>query len=88
VELSRRPFALSELIGRSVTDRSGRSLGRVFEVRAHWDGDGAIVLDELMLGRRAFLRRLRGPGGEARGIPWGAVLELGDDRIVVAGAAP
>jgi sporulation protein YlmC with PRC-barrel domain len=83
VELSAGPQALSALIGTRVQDQGGRSLGRVLEVRAHWERDGSIVLDELMVGRRALRQRLRGPGADARGIPWGAVAETGTDRIVI-----
>lgn len=78
-----RPRAFSELIGRRVTDLSGRSLGHVFEVSAHWERDGSIVLDQLLLGRRALLRRLRGPAQQCRGIPWQAVVEVGPEQIVV-----
>jgi sporulation protein YlmC with PRC-barrel domain len=83
VELNADPSSFSALVGRRVEDRSGRSLGRVFEARAHWERDGSIVLDELMVGRSAFWQRLRGPGAEARGIPWENVVELGRDRVVV-----
>jgi sporulation protein YlmC with PRC-barrel domain len=83
VELSPEPHAFSELIGLPVEDRSGRRIGRVFEVRAHWEGDGSIVLDELLVGRRALWRRLRGPGPDASGVPWQAVAEVGEARIVV-----
>lgn len=83
MELS-EPRAISELIGRRVRDRSGRTLGRVVEARGHWEGDGTVVLDELLVGRRALLRRLRGPGPGAHGIPWHAVVELRDDALVVA----
>jgi sporulation protein YlmC with PRC-barrel domain len=82
MELSDRPGALSTLIGTVVHDGSGRRLGRVFEVRARWQ-DGSILVEELLIGRRALLRRLRGPGPEARGIPWAAVMDVGPDRIVV-----
>jgi sporulation protein YlmC with PRC-barrel domain len=82
VELE-RPRAFSELIGRRVTNLSGRSLGRVFEVSAHWERDGSIVFDELLLGRRALLRRLRGPAQPCRGIPWEAVVEVGPEQVVV-----
>jgi sporulation protein YlmC with PRC-barrel domain len=85
VELSRDSLPFSELIGRRVDDQSGRSLGRVFEVRAHWEEDGKIVVDELLVGRRALLRRLRGPGPDARGIPWQAVTGVSEDRIQVRG---
>jgi sporulation protein YlmC with PRC-barrel domain len=83
VELTAEPQAFSDLVGLPVSDQAGRSLGRVFEARAHWDRDGSLVLDELMIGRRALLRRLRGPRPDARGIPWESVVEIGRDRIVV-----
>jgi hypothetical protein len=83
MELSDGPGAFSELIGRRVEDRSGRGLGRVFEARAHWERDGSVVLDELLVGRRGLLRRLRGPRADAHGIPWGSVIELDGERIVV-----
>jgi len=83
MELTGEPQAFSELIGLPVSDQAGRSLGRVFEARAHWERDGSIVLDELMVGRRALLRRLRGPRPDAHGFPWESVIEVGRDRIVV-----
>lgn len=79
-----RQRAFSELVGRRVVDSSGRSLGHVFEARAHWERD-TYVLDELLLGRRALLRRLRGPAQQSRGIPWEAVVGVEPDRIVVRG---
>jgi sporulation protein YlmC with PRC-barrel domain len=82
VELSRElPFALSDLIGKSVCDSSGRSLGRAFELRAHWE-DGRVVIDELLVGRGSLLKRLRGPSADARGVRWENVVEVGE-RIVV-----
>jgi sporulation protein YlmC with PRC-barrel domain len=83
MELSDRPQAFSSLIGTPVHDQSGRTLGRVYEVGAHWERDGTIVFDELLIGRRGLWRRLRGPSADARGIPWEAVTELGPERIVV-----
>jgi sporulation protein YlmC with PRC-barrel domain len=83
VELSRGPSSFSDLIGTPVRDSSGRHLGRVFEVSARWERQGSIVLDELLVGRSALLRRLRGPGEGSRGLPWEAVVELDDERIVV-----
>jgi sporulation protein YlmC with PRC-barrel domain len=83
VELSREPASFSDLVGRPVCDQRGRDLGRVFEARAHWERDGSIVLDELLVGRHGLWRRLRGPAGADRGIPWEAVVELGDEHIVV-----
>jgi sporulation protein YlmC with PRC-barrel domain len=84
VELSEERRAFSGLIGQVVRDQDGRKLGRVYEVRGHWEGDQAIVLDELLVGRRALLRRLHGPGPGERGIPWAAVSEVSEDGIVVS----
>jgi sporulation protein YlmC with PRC-barrel domain len=75
------PFALSDLIGKPVCDSSGRSLGRAFELRAHWEDD-CVVIDELLIGRGSLLKRLRGPGAGARGVRWEKVVEVGE-RIVV-----
>ena len=83
MELSREPFALSDLIGKPVYDSSGRRLGRAFEARAHWE-DGRIAIDEILVGRGSLLKRLRGPGVSARGIRWESVVEVGE-RIVVSG---
>lgn len=83
MELSSERGAISEIIGLRVRDQSGRSLGRVSEVRAHWNGDGTIGLDELMVGGRALWRRLRGPDPGDRGIPWEAVVEIQPNQIVV-----
>lgn len=81
MELSREPFALSDLIGRVVCDSSGRRLGRAFEVRAHWE-EGVVVIDEILFGRGSLLKRLRGHGGSARGVRWESVAEIGG-RLVV-----
>lgn len=83
MELSECGLSLSDLIGQAVRDRSGRRVGRVQEVRGRWEPGGSIVLEELMVGRRALLRRLRGPGPEDRGIPWEAVEEISDGGIVI-----
>jgi sporulation protein YlmC with PRC-barrel domain len=78
------PRALSELLGRKVVDQSGRKLGHVYEAKAHWEGDGTVVIDELILDRGGLRRRLRGPGGpEEEAIPWEAVVELPDETVVV-----
>ena len=80
----RDPYALSTLMGRKVVDQSGRRLGRVYEAKAHWERDGTVVLDELILDRGGLRRRLRGPGGpEEQAFPWEAVVELTDEVIVV-----
>jgi sporulation protein YlmC with PRC-barrel domain len=84
MELNQRPAALSSLIGARVRDSDGRSLGRVFELRAYRDGDGFLVIDRVLLGRRALWRRLRGPSGPAGGIPWEAVITIEDGVLTVA----
>jgi sporulation protein YlmC with PRC-barrel domain len=83
VELNDPPFALSDLIGKPVYDSSGRRLGRAFEVRAHWESDDRVVIDELLIGRGSLLKRLRGPDANARGVRWESVVEVGE-RIVVS----
>jgi hypothetical protein len=84
VELNETPRAFSELIGCRVRDQSGRALGRVFEARGHHERDGAVVIDELMIGRGGLWQRLRGPAADAPGIPWQSVVESGDGEIVVS----
>ena len=82
MELSEAPFALSDLVGRPVCDSSGRRLGRAFELRAHWEDGEGIVIDEVLVGRGALLKRLRGPSTNSRGVRWESVIEVGE-RIVV-----
>jgi hypothetical protein len=84
MELTRDPWALSDLIGTPVRERTGRRLGHVYEASAHRDRDGVLVIDELMVGRAALLWRLRGAGSGARGIPWGAVVAMEGGEIVVS----
>ena len=80
----RDPGALSELLGRRVVDQSGRRMGRVYEARGHWQPDGTVVIDELILSSRGLRRRLRGPGGsDDQAVPWEAVVDLSDERVVV-----
>lgn len=82
MELNQEHWAFSDLVGSRVSDQSGRSLGRVFEVRAHWEQDGSILLDELIVGRGGLWRRLRGTG-DARGIPWAAVTGMEPGRLTI-----
>jgi ribosomal 30S subunit maturation factor RimM len=81
VELSEGRGAFSALIGCPVRDQNGRSLGRVFEVRAGWRGE-VLEIEELLVGRHGIWRRLRGPG-RAEGIPWAAVTDFTEDGIQV-----
>ena|GEM_PF-3350328 len=82
MELSDMPFALSDLIGKPACDSSGRRLGRVFEVKAHWEDGDRVAIDEILVGRGSLLKRLRGPDAGARGFRWESVIEVGK-RIVV-----
>jgi len=81
VELSGEPFALSDVIGRPVCDRSGKRIGRAYELRAHWE-DGTVVVDEVLVGRGALLKRLRGPAAGAKGVRWESVVEVGEQIVV------
>ena len=86
MELSAETTAVSDLIGRRVRDPDGRSLGRVYELRADWR-DGQLVVAELLVGRGALLRRLRGPGdSEAPAIPWSAIAAFEGGEVIVHGA--
>jgi sporulation protein YlmC with PRC-barrel domain len=87
MELSSEPGAVSALIGLRVRDQSGRSLGRVRELRGHWE-DGQLFVEELLIGRRALLRRLRGPGPRARAVPWAAIVRIGAEELIVHDSAP
>ena len=83
MELS-EPRGLSELLGREVVDQSGRKLGRVYEAKAHWERDGTVAIDALIVGRGGIRRRLRGPGGrEEQAIRWEQVVEMPGETIVV-----
>jgi sporulation protein YlmC with PRC-barrel domain len=83
VELNDAPTGVAHLLGARVYDTSGRKLGRVQELRGHREDDGAVVVDELLLGARALLKRLHGPGPEAGGIPIESVVDVNSERIVV-----
>jgi sporulation protein YlmC with PRC-barrel domain len=83
VELNRDPAALSSLIGRPVRDADGRKLGRVFELRARRDGDGSLVIDRILIGRRGLWKRLRGPARGGSGLPWESVIAIADDAVTV-----
>jgi hypothetical protein len=83
VELNDAPTGVAHLLGVRVYDQNGKKLGRVHEMRGHHEDDGSVVLDELLFGRGALLKRLRGPGPDADGVPIEAVIEQSAERIVV-----
>jgi sporulation protein YlmC with PRC-barrel domain len=67
-----------------VVDQSGRRVGRVYEAKGHWERDGTVVIDELILSSGGLRRRLRGPGGpEKHSVPWESVVDLRDEQVVV-----
>lgn len=86
MELNESPAALSSLIGLPVRDADGKSLGRVFELRAHRDREGFLVIDRILTGRRGLWKRLRGPGGRESGFPWESVIAIDDDGLTVRGS--
>ncbi|HEV7483943.1 MAG TPA: PRC-barrel domain-containing protein [Solirubrobacterales bacterium] len=83
MELNGKPAALSDLIGLRVRDADGKTLGHVFELRARRDGDGFLVIDRILIGRRGLWKRLRGPAGRESGLPWESVTAIGDDSLTV-----
>jgi sporulation protein YlmC with PRC-barrel domain len=81
---------LSELLGTRVRTASGRSLGRVHDVRAELEDGGGLVATGLVVGTLGVLERLGlGASGRAerlRGddvVPWRDVLEAGPHVVVV-----
>jgi sporulation protein YlmC with PRC-barrel domain len=85
---------LSTLLGMRVTTPSGRSLGRVFDVRAEL-GDDGLRLTGLVVGRLGLLERLGigAPGRRERlrrddVVPWSDVLEAGPHAVVVRDPQP
>jgi sporulation protein YlmC with PRC-barrel domain len=86
---------VSELLGTKVATASGRSLGRVHDVRAEWTDEGGLVLTGIVVGRLGVLERLGiGAPGRAervRGgdlVPWRDVLEAGPHALIVRDAPP
>ena len=86
---------LSELLGLPVHTAAGLSLGHVHEVRAEFR-ERPPRLTAIIVGRRAVLerlgllslvkaKRLRRSSGAV--IPWQNIIELGEDKIVVADEA-
>ena len=53
MELRRDSCGLSGLLGRRVVDASGRSFGRVYEVRGRWQRDEGLRIDHLLLSPQA-----------------------------------
>lgn len=85
---------LSELLGTRVFTPSGRSRGRVFDVRGEFDDDG-LRLTGLVVGHLGLLERL-GIGASGRRerlrhddvVPWPDVLEAGPHAVVVRDPRP
>jgi sporulation protein YlmC with PRC-barrel domain len=83
---------LSALLGSPVKTTAGKRLGRVWDVRARFDGDH-LVLTGLVVGRVGLLERLGfGAAGSSErlrttdAIPWSDVVEAKDGRVIVRAA--
>lgn len=81
--MSRKPIAVESLLSRKVRDPSGKSAGRIEEIRAtpshdalvvyQYDLGPAALLERLAVGLRVFpiLRKLgMGPEHRGRCVPW------------------
>jgi len=58
--MSTRSINLEQLLGKEITDSSGRRAGRIEEIRARRDGE-EIVVESYHLGPEALLERLAAP---------------------------
>ena len=76
----------SDLMGSLVCTESGTKLGRVHDLRAHFDGDGWLLMG-LVVGSGGIKERLSGGGEEPLGagdvVAWEAITTIGDGRITV-----
>jgi sporulation protein YlmC with PRC-barrel domain len=83
---------LSELLNRKVVTESGRSLGRIHDVRGELV-DGRLRVTGLATGEMGFLERFgigtRGSGGPSTAkvhghavIPWSRVVRVGAEVVV------
>jgi sporulation protein YlmC with PRC-barrel domain len=81
-----------ELVGRRVVDRDGRLIDHVVDLTAT-PVDGRLTVSALLVGPAAFLarigqRRWLVPGRSPIEIPWGEVVEVGDEiRVAIDGDA-
>jgi sporulation protein YlmC with PRC-barrel domain len=86
---------LSELLGTKAQTVSGRSVGRVHDVRARLDDDGGLVVTGLVVGKLGVLERL-GIAAFSRSerlrsddmVPWRDVLEVGPHAVVIREPPP
>jgi sporulation protein YlmC with PRC-barrel domain len=76
----------SSFLGRAVETQSGRSLGKVRDLRASIGGSRPTV-EQIVVGRGGFLEHL-GVGKPAAhrpdAVPWESVVKIEGKRIVVA----
>lgn len=88
----RREFRIEDLVGRPVTDREGRRIGRVTEVRVEPRG-GALEVTGVLIGTWGWIERLAMQKVWRRGHGWVArwdQLDFGDfehPRLVVPRSA-
>jgi sporulation protein YlmC with PRC-barrel domain len=83
---------LSELLHRELRTESGRTLGRVYDVRAEQRGD-RLVVTGVIVGRHALLEHFGiglapGESGPKRRtevgvVPWSAVVRLAGGAVIV-----
>jgi sporulation protein YlmC with PRC-barrel domain len=76
----------STSLGRAVETQSGRSLGKVRDLRATI-GQGRPTVDAIVVGRRGFVEHLgigKGASRRRNAVPWEAVVRIEGKRIVVA----
>jgi sporulation protein YlmC with PRC-barrel domain len=74
-----------ELVGSTVVDADGRSLGRLTDLVAEPDGDD-LQIAALIVGRRGLVRRVARPPwlhGDADEIPWSRVGDIGRRTIIL-----
>jgi sporulation protein YlmC with PRC-barrel domain len=79
---------LSSLLNLPVSEESGRSRGRVFDVCVERKADRYVVT-ALVVGSHGFVQRLgirpsgRGPNDDRDEIPWKQVVRVEKDRILI-----
>lgn len=79
---------VSEFQFMRVETEGGRFLGHVFDLRSHGEPEhgetrDARVVNEIVYGRLGLLERLGIVRADADTIPWEAVKEIKEDKIVV-----
>jgi hypothetical protein len=67
-----------------IETRSGRRLGRLFDLRCSWaPGKAQPLIDEIVFGRVGLMERLGLKVHKPDSIPWSAVIEVRDGVLIV-----